>query len=102
MILIVFRSRLRPENIDAYNEMSEAMDALAATMPGYISARTFVADDDERVTIVEFETEADVARWREHPLHRDAQELGRKQFYSEYRVQVAECLRDYDFKWEAD
>lgn len=78
------------------------MDALAAKSPGYVSSKSFIAGDDERVTIVEFETDADVARWRNHPLHREAQQLGKTDFYSEYRVQVAEVSRDYGSREEAD
>ncbi len=33
------------------------MSALARTMPGYISHKCFLAEDGERVTIVEFESE---------------------------------------------
>ena len=47
--------------------------------------------------IVEFESEETMRHWREQPEHREAQELGRKLFYSEYRIQVCQPIRDYSF-----
>ncbi len=38
------------------------MSALAKAMPGYISHKGFVAEDGERVTIVEFESDEDAVR----------------------------------------
>ena len=32
--------------------------------------------------------------WREHPLHRQAQERGRLEFYESYRLQVCELVRE--------
>ena len=57
MIVTVFRSRLKPGVQDEYSPMATHMSQLARDIPGYISHKGFVADDGERVTIVEFETE---------------------------------------------
>src|SRR5690606_1178765 len=54
MIVTVFRSRLKPEGRDEYMALAPRMAELARTMPGYLSHKSFVADDGERVTIVEF------------------------------------------------
>ncbi len=73
------------------------MHDLAAKMPGFISVKTFGAEDGERVTIAEFESEETMRAWREQPDHREAQKLGRERFYSEYRIQVCHPIRDYSF-----
>ena len=97
MVITIFRSRLRPEHQDQYSQWAGRMEELAAKMPGFISIKTFKADDGERVSIVEFESEEAVRNWKEQSDHREAQELGRKAFYSEYRVQVCRPIRDYSF-----
>ena len=97
MVVTIFRSRLRPEHRDEYDRWAQRIHDLAVTMPGFISIKTFTAEDGERVSLVEFESEEAVRAWREHPDHREAQELGRKLFYSEYRIQVCQPLRDYSF-----
>lgn len=97
MVVTIFRSRLRPEHRDEYDRWARRIHDLAVKMPGFISIKTFTAEDGERVSLVEFESEEAVRAWREHPDHREAQELGRKLFYSEYRIQVCQPLRDYSF-----
>jgi len=89
--------RLRQGVEKVYNEHAGRIFALAESMKGYVSAKDFAAEDGERVSIVEFESEETLRAWREQPDHRQAQELGRKLFYSEYRIQVCQPVRDYCF-----
>jgi heme-degrading monooxygenase HmoA len=94
MVLTVFRSRLRPETLHAYQPWAVRMSELARTMPGYVSHKTFTADDGERVTLVEFESEAAQRAWALHPEHLEAQHRGRGEFYSEFRIQVCSVVRE--------
>lgn len=93
MIVTVFRSRLDPSTEVEYKEVAMRMAALAQTMPGYISHKTFTADDGERVTIVEFESEEQMAVWSRHPEHLDAKKAGRESFFSEFKIHVCEVKR---------
>ena len=97
MVITIFRSRLRPEHIKEYGEWAARIHDLAVKMPGFVSIKTFTAEDGERVSIVEFESEETMRNWREQPEHRQAQELGRKLFYSEYQIQVCQPIRNYSF-----
>ncbi|RZD52878.1 MAG: hypothetical protein CXT64_03825 [Methanobacteriota archaeon] len=47
MIVTVFRSRLNSDVGEEYMEMAMRMSELAQTMPGYISHKSFLADDGE-------------------------------------------------------
>ena len=93
MMVTVFRSRVRQENIEEYMKVAARMDELARSMPGYVSHKGFTAEDGERVTIVEFESEETQRAWAELPAHRKAQELGRERFYSEFKIQVCKLLK---------
>ena len=95
MIITIFRSRLRPEHVDEYEQLAPRIQALAGSMPGFVSIKTFSAPDGERVSIVEFESPETHDAWRNHPEHRVAQRLGREKFYSEFRIQVCRVERDY-------
>ena len=53
MIVTVFRSRLKPENAQEYYETAKRMSEIARSMPGYVSHKAFLAEDGERVTVVE-------------------------------------------------
>lgn len=93
MIVTVFRSRLAPETEVEYKKVAMRMASLAQTMPGYISHKTFTADDGERVTIVEFESEEQMAVWSRHPEHLDAKKAGREKFFSAFKIHVCEVKR---------
>jgi heme-degrading monooxygenase HmoA len=94
-VLTIFRSRLRPENQEAYQRMAAKIHGIAERMPGFLSIKTFIAPDEERVSIVEFESEATHNAWRRHPEHQEAQRLGRELFYSEFQIQVCRVERAY-------
>jgi heme-degrading monooxygenase HmoA len=97
MIVVIFRSRRRPEHEREYQAMAARMDALARTMPGFVDIRSYTAQDGEHVSVVEFTTEHAANAWREHPEHREAQRLGKERFYREYSVQVCVETRRYSF-----
>ena len=97
MMVTVFRSRVRAELMDEYVQWAERMNELAQTMPGYVSHKGFTAEDGERCTIVEFESEETHRAWAEHPEHREAQKLGRQKFYSEYSIHICKALRSNAF-----
>ena len=97
MIVTVFRSRLYPEAQEEYVDWAVRIAELAQAAPGYVSHKGFVAEDGERVTIVEFENDAGVRAWATHPEHVEAQKMGRSTFYSEYRIQVCRVERESAF-----
>lgn len=93
MVVVVFRSRLRESNADAFQALAERMHALASAMPGFISYKVYVGEDGERVSIHEWESAEHLRAWREHPEHRQAQAMGREEFYSDYTLYVCEDPR---------
>jgi heme-degrading monooxygenase HmoA len=99
MIVTVFRSRLRPDIGDDYLALSNRMFELAQTMPGFVAIKDFVAEDGERVAIVEFAHADGQHAWRSHPAHIEAQKLGREKYYSEYHIQT--CTLDRESKFNA-
>jgi heme-degrading monooxygenase HmoA len=97
MIVTVFRSRLRPEAVEEYTRWATRMSELARAMPGYVSHKVFTAEDGERVTIVEFESEDTHRAWAMHPEHVQAQRKGRADFYETFSLQVCQPLRESRF-----
>jgi heme-degrading monooxygenase HmoA len=97
VIVTVFRSRLMPGLKEDYVALVDRMIALASSMPGYISHKGFFAEDGERCTIVEFESEEAQRAWRMHPEHREAQRKGRDIYYETYSLQICELKRQSRF-----
>ncbi len=97
MIVTIFRSRLKPEAQQEYATWAARMSELARQMPGHVSHKGFVAEDGERVTIVEFESEEAQRAWSMHAEHVAAKKKGRADFYREYRIQVCTVQRESAF-----
>ncbi len=99
-VVTVFRSRRRAGSEDAYPVLAEEMEAAARSAPGFVDFKTFAAEDGERVSLITFASLEDQRNWRDDPRHRAAQHRGRHELYSEYSVQVGECL--HVSHWERD
>lgn len=103
MMVTVFRSRLKPGTYDdLYLPLARKMTDLAKGMPGYVSHKVFVAEDGERLTLVEFADEASLDAWARQRDHLAAKSAGRRDFYEEYSVQVCREIRRSAFKATAD
>ena len=87
MFLVVFRNRKRAD-IDqaAYDAEAERMEELARTQPGFLSFKSYSADDGEFVAISEWEDEASALAWRLVAEHRAVQQRGRTDYYQEYTL----------------
>lgn len=94
MIVVVFRSYLSTESEAEYKALASHVAPLAMAVPGYISHKSFVAEDGERATIVEYASEEPLKAWSRHPDHVQAKKLGRQSFYSSYKVQICSLLRE--------
>jgi heme-degrading monooxygenase HmoA len=94
MILVAFRSRLRPEATDSYAAMAQQIGPLAMAVPGYVAHKAYTAPDGERVTLVEYESEEAVKLWARDRQHAAAKKAGRGEFFSWYRVQICQVLSE--------
>ena len=99
MFLVVFRSRKRAD-IDraAYDRQASAMEVLAAAQPGYLSFKSFAADDGEAVAISEWDSEEAALAWRRVAGHAKAQTDGRTRWYAEYTMYAADAPRIHRFE----
>jgi heme-degrading monooxygenase HmoA len=92
--ITVFRSRFRADGPGPrYATVATALETKAASMPGFVEFKEFVAADGERLALVTFASSEAEAAWRDDPDHRAAQHEGRDSFYSEYDVAVCSVRR---------
>lgn len=98
MVIVVFRSRLRPEHQAEFHALADEMMKLAESMPGFLSYHVYASEDGERCSIIEFDTHEHLRAWREHPAHRAAQQKGRERYYAEYTLHVADPVRESRFE----
>ena len=97
MVVVVFRSRIRPEFATEFQEVADRMYAICRTMPGFLSYKVYQHADGQRVSIHEWESAEHLRAWREHPEHVAVQQLGREKYYAEYTSYVADSPRTSTF-----
>jgi len=87
MFLVVFRNRKRA-GMDgtAYDRDSDAMLALAERQPGFVSFKSYAADDGEVIALSEWEGEAAARAWGRQAEHLLVQGRGRADYYASYTL----------------
>lgn len=85
MHLVVFRNRKRPDmDSAAYAADAARMVELASAQPGFLSFKSFTAEDGEVVAISEWADEDAASAWGRHAEHALVQAKGRGGYYLEY------------------
>jgi heme-degrading monooxygenase HmoA len=95
MIAVIFE--VAPADRAAYFRIAGELRPLLDEIDGFISIERFQSlNDPKRVLSLSFwRDEEAVARWRNLEAHRAAQAAGRGGVFRDYRLRVAEVMRDY-------
>jgi heme-degrading monooxygenase HmoA len=86
---------LRTPGDHGYDAMAEKMLTLAQEQPGFLGVETTRGTDGLGITVSYWSDLESIARWKQVLAHREAQEEGRRSWYSQYRVRIARVERDY-------
>ena len=99
MFLVVFRNRKRTEmDAAAYAADASAMQALASRQPGFISFKSYTAEDGEVIALSEWESEAAALQWRRNAEHATIQAKGRASYYASYTLFACESPRIHTYE----
>jgi len=99
MFLVVFRNRKHAGiELAPYDADAARMEQLASEQPGYISFKSYAADDDEVVAISEWQDEASASAWGRHAEHLAVQGRGREAYYQSYTLFVCAdpCVSQFE------
>jgi heme-degrading monooxygenase HmoA len=98
MYLVVFRNRKRDAfDAQAYDAEAERMEELAAAQPGYLSFKSYTADDGEVIALSEWADEQSARAWGANEEHRTAQQHGRGEYYESYTLFACANPRIHQF-----
>ena len=92
---VIFSSVRRMDDI-SYDAMAERIDELVRGQPGFLAMESVRSDDGTGITVCYWNTLNDVKQWKENIFHKQAQELGKAGWYSEYAVRIAEVTESYE------
>ncbi|MBW8321789.1 MAG: antibiotic biosynthesis monooxygenase [Arenimonas sp.] len=97
MIAVIFEVTPFLGERHRYLDLAGELRAKLETMDGFISVERFesLTVRGKLLSLSFWRDEAAVRRWRETEEHRQAQTAGRGGVFADYRLRVADVLRDY-------
>ncbi len=97
MIAVIFEVWPAKGEMGRYLELASALRADLEQIDGFISVERFksLSTPGKLLSLSIFRDEAAVAAWRNRPGHRATQARGRSGVFANYRLRVAQVLRDY-------
>lgn len=91
---VIFTS-LRTEGDKGYSEMAKRMEELASVQPGFLGLES--AREEVGITVSYWESMEAIANWKSNSDHLFAQQKGKKDWYSWYKVRICLIEREYEF-----
>ena len=97
MIAVIFEVRPAEDQGARYLELAAALRPDLELIDGFLSIERFesLSEPGKILSLSFFRDEAAVAAWRNRPSHRATQALGRGGVFDDYRLRIADVLRDY-------
>ncbi len=98
MIAVIFEVQPKNEAARAhYLDTAAALRAELASVPGCLSVERFesLTTPGKLLSLQYWTNEEALSEWRKNEAHRQAQQLGRTELFKDYRICVANIVRDY-------
>lgn len=97
MIAVIFEVFIKEGKQGEYLQIAAELREHLASLDGFISIERFssLVNEGKLCSLSFWKDEESVRKWREFELHRFAQKKGRDEIFSDYRIRVAEVMRDY-------
>lgn len=99
MFLVVFRNRKRADiDAAAYSADARRMEELAGEQPGFISFKSYTAEDGEVIALSEWGSAEAALAWRRQAEHAQVQGKGRSDYYEDYTLYTSDNPRTHRFE----
>jgi heme-degrading monooxygenase HmoA len=104
MIAVIFEVWPADGRKQTYLDIAAELKPELERIDGFLSIERFqsLLDDTKLLSLSFWRDEAAVAAWRNVEHHRSAQKAGRKGVLRDYRLRVAQVLRDYGMDERAE
>lgn len=97
MIAVIFEVTPTENGKERYFEIAGDLKSLLSEMDGFISIERFqsITNPSRYLSLSFWRDEDSVRLWRNQIDHREAQREGKNSLFQDYRLRVANVLRDY-------
>jgi heme-degrading monooxygenase HmoA len=103
MIAVIFEVFPNAKRKNEYFDIAAELRPLLDQIDGFVSIERFqsLTDPAKILSLSFWRDEAAVARWRALEEHRAAQARGRAEIFDDYRLRIADVVRDYGMRERA-
>lgn len=100
MLAVVFEVYPTPEGKAAYLQLAGSLKNDLASFQGLLSIERFqsLTEEGKLLSLSFWKDEESLEKWRNFMDHRLAQEKGKNELFSKYRIRVCSVVRDYSEK----
>ena len=104
MITVIFEAEPRPGRKQAYLDAAARLKPLLEKIDGFISIERFesLTQPGKILSLSVWRDEDAVRQWRNVEEHRRIQAAGRESIFADYRLRVAQVMRDYGMNDRAE
>jgi heme-degrading monooxygenase HmoA len=97
MMAVIFEVWPAEGRREDYLRLAAALRSEVETIDGFISVERFESlyAEGKLLSLQFWRDDAAIARWRNHLEHRRMQALGRGGLFADYRLRIAQVVRDY-------
>ena len=97
MIAVVFEVWPAEGQREVYLELAARLASELAEADGFISVERFesITEPGKLLSLSMFRDEDAIAKWRNQQAHRATQAKGRRGVFKDYRLRIAQVVRDY-------
>jgi heme-degrading monooxygenase HmoA len=97
MIVVVFQVSMREGQESRYFDLAAELRPELERIDGFLSVERFssLTTPGKYVSLSFWRDEEAIRRWRRHGTHAIAQALGKREIFADFRISVAEVVRDY-------
>ncbi len=97
MMAVIFEVEPQDGRMPDYMDVAAGLRPLLQQVDGFISIERFesLATPGKLLSLSFWRDEAAILEWRRLEKHRQAQAMGRGEMFRDYRLRVAEVVRDY-------
>ncbi|EST58880.1 antibiotic biosynthesis monooxygenase family protein [Proteus cibi] len=103
MIAVIFEVKIKPGKQDRYLSLATDLKPLLTDIEGFISIERFqsLSTKGKLLSLSWWESEKAVLQWKQHSLHKSAQQEGRKSIFDFYKISIVSLTREYSFDAES-
>ena len=94
-VVVIGDLKLRDNaSVEEHDREGERMYGIVSRIPGFLSVKSFKADDGEELTVFRFASDEALEAWRTHPEHVETMKRGHAEFYASGFLQVCKVIRE--------